>query len=122
MQPLSLIDSSENVSVSLYFFVESGEENMMGPATANQCTSLLSSGEMKVKVHHDVHAWIHVSYVFVVVFLHFIPRTYLIRMSCISKMSPMTVVDVPGLSHLYLLAKTVGRDDDADALTVQINK
>lgn len=40
---------------------------MMGPATANQCTSLLSSGEMKVKVHHDVHVWIHVSYVFVVV-------------------------------------------------------
>lgn len=37
-------------------------------------------------------------------------------------MSPMTVVDIPGLSHLYLLAKTVGRDDDADALTVQINK
>lgn len=27
----------------------------------------------------------------------------------------MLVADIPGLSHLYLRAKTVGRDDDADA-------
>lgn len=55
-------------------------------------------------------------------FKHFIPMTYVMGMSCISKMSPTPVFDVPGLSHLYLLTKTVGRDDDADTLTVQINK
>lgn len=55
------------------------------------------------------------SFIYLYLFVHFIPRTYLIRMSCISKMSPMLVADNPGLSHLYLRAKTVGRDDDADA-------
>lgn len=55
-------------------------------------------------------------------FKHFIPMTYAMGMSCISKMSPTLVFDVPGLSHLYLLTKTVGRDDDADTLAVQINK
>lgn len=84
---------------------------------------------MKVKVHLNVHVWIHVNYDCVLnhisnnyfFFLHFIPMTYLIRMSCISKMSPTPVFDVPGLSHLYLLTKTVGHDDDADTLTVHIN-
>lgn len=84
---------------------------------------------MKVKVHLNIHVWIHVNYDCVLnhVSNHFIyffyilfPMSYLIRMSCISKMSPMPVF-VPGLSHLYLLTKTVGHDDDADTLTVQIN-
>lgn len=48
--------------------------------------------------------------------------TYVMGMSCINKMSTTLVFYVPGLSHLHLLTKTVGRDDDADSLAVQINK
>lgn len=94
----------------------------------NYCASLLSSGEMKVKVHLKIHVWIQVNYDCVLnhvsnhfIFFTFYSHTYLIRMSCISKMSPRPVFDVPGLSHQYLLTKTVGHDDDTDTLTVHIN-
>lgn len=55
---------------------------MMGPARVNQCASLPSSGEMKVKVHHNVHVRIGVSYdcfLFFSLYI-FILGTYLIRM------------------------------------------